>query len=424
MTSTCNSPEGLISPRLISRRARAVVIIAVLPFLSGWDTAAGCPRLPEATGFQGRGPVLPLDVRDLDPAVRDLIERLASEVRADPSNAKVHGELGLAYAANHLWSEAKRSFTVAGELDSDSYDWRFYRAVALQNLGKLQAAYLSFAELASQYPHSPPLLHRLADSLLESGRTEDAAQIFRDLIEVESELSPGYVGLAECQLRMGQPRDAVLTLNKALTKDPNYHPAHYLLGTALRHLGRSEEAAEHLERGVGGSIEYIPDRYASALEKYSVNLPSRLGQAATLLSAGDYLGASSLLEETLRFHPDNVTLLNDLAVVYLRADQLDLASSRLEQARERDPSHFGTYLNLASLAMRGHRYEDALEYSNTATQFAPHLVHPVLSRVSALMALGNSIAAQEALETALELNPDHPLLVALARRVAGLAPHE
>ena len=68
--------------------------------------------------------------------------------------------------------------------------------------------------------------------------------------------------------------------------------------------------------------------------------------------------------------------------------------------------------------------EEALRYSDKALELAPYLAQPALSRASALMALGHHAVAQQTLETALELNPGHPLLEDFASRLAGPLPHD
>jgi Tfp pilus assembly protein PilF len=50
-------------------------------------------------------------------------------------------------------------------------------------------------------------------------------------------------GLGKAELALQHPRAALEPLRKAIRIDPNYFEAHFVLGTALRQLGQTKEAA-------------------------------------------------------------------------------------------------------------------------------------------------------------------------------------
>jgi Tfp pilus assembly protein PilF len=50
-------------------------------------------------------------------------------------------------------------------------------------------------------------------------------------------------GLGKAELALQHPRAALEPLRQAIRIDPNYFEAHFVLGTALRQLGETKEAA-------------------------------------------------------------------------------------------------------------------------------------------------------------------------------------
>ncbi|MBV9767854.1 MAG: tetratricopeptide repeat protein, partial [Acidobacteriaceae bacterium] len=52
--------------------------------------------------------------------------------------------------------------------------------------------------------------------------------------------------LGKSEVMLNEPKEAVDPLRRAIALDPNYYEAHYVLGTALRKLGRSAEASHEM----------------------------------------------------------------------------------------------------------------------------------------------------------------------------------
>ncbi|MGA3306904.1 MAG: tetratricopeptide repeat protein [Stellaceae bacterium] len=56
--------------------------------------------------------------------------------------------------------------------------------------------------------------------------------------------------MGRTELALNHPHAAVETLRKAIQIDPNYFQAHYVLGTVLRQLGQTTEAAKEQKLSV------------------------------------------------------------------------------------------------------------------------------------------------------------------------------
>src|SRR5262249_12695573 len=132
-------------------------------------------------------PVEPGETRQLDPEVLELARVKIEAVRADPSNARAHGTLGLLYEANSLWAAAAASFDNASRLDPREALWRYHRSIALREAGETEAANALLAQSARELASLPGVQHRLGQVLLDSGDVEGAWAAFQRALALAPE---------------------------------------------------------------------------------------------------------------------------------------------------------------------------------------------------------------------------------------------
>ena len=82
--------------------------------------------------------------------------------------------------------------------------------------------------------------------LLLQGDLKGAIRSFTRVTEIDPSYADGWVNSARAQLQEGDMLAAEQTLRHALELDPKLARTHYFLGTALKSLGRYDEALEHL----------------------------------------------------------------------------------------------------------------------------------------------------------------------------------
>jgi Tfp pilus assembly protein PilF len=80
--------------------------------------------------------------------------------------------------------------------------------------------------------------------LLLQGDLKGAEAAFMKVTEMEPEYADGWVNIARAQIQEGNMEEAEQVLRKALEVDPNLAKTHFFLGTALKSLGRYDEALE------------------------------------------------------------------------------------------------------------------------------------------------------------------------------------
>ena len=144
------------------------------------------------------------------------------------------------------------------------------------------------APLLAAPPRSDPSLRERWNDygigLLLQGDLRGAEAAFRAVMAIEPTYPDGPVNVARAYLQEGNIDAAIPLLEHALSLDPGLARAHFFLGTALRNLGRYEEALEHLEvarsqyprdrvvLGQIGRIQFQQREYAAAIETFEAVL--------------------------------------------------------------------------------------------------------------------------------------------------------
>ena len=377
-----------------------------------WLTALGAAVLAGAVASLPAAvfpsTVLPSDLQRIDPAVADAIRRQAAEMNAAPERIEPVQTLCLIYEANMLWDLARKCFEVVAAAAPEDLLWRYHLAIAAHETGRTGESTQMLGELARLNPGFAPLQQRLGEALLQSGDLAGAEAAFRRVIELEPAAAVGHAGLGNVLLRRQQYPAAIEVLEQAVGLDPSYRAARYLLGLAYRGAGRPEDAARELAMGLDAETRYLPDLLTARLGQYRVSSTARMAQGMALLGAGRADQAAAVLEQALVYEPDNITLLNNLAIAYMYQGRLDLAHQTLQRALHLDDQKFSTYLNLSSWALRSGKSDQALDFADAAVARASELYQTHLSRARVLVYMGRHEEALESLETAARLNTRSP----------------
>jgi len=169
----------------------------------------------------------------------------------------VPGGTGARQQVATLLQQAKAQFQAAAyreagdtsrrvlELDSSNADaYHMLGAIALQERNFAEAETL-FAEAIGRNRQSPHLRHLLGEVQRALGDYESAAAAYRQALKLDPGLSPAYFGLAVALRALSRPQDAVVHLERYLSREPKQAEGHNELGLALKELGKLDLALEH-----------------------------------------------------------------------------------------------------------------------------------------------------------------------------------
>jgi TolB-like protein/Flp pilus assembly protein TadD len=141
----------------------------------------------------------------------------------------------------------------------------------------------------------------LANLYLQSGRSTEAAVIFRNAIVRDPTNADSYIGLARAYEGQQQTAKAEETYRRAVEVEPGYWAAHSTFGRFLFQHGRSTEAA----------AQY---RQVTQLTPASASGFSNLG--AALQMNGDFRGAARAFEQSLALEPTSSAYSNTGTMYY------------------------------------------------------------------------------------------------------------
>jgi tetratricopeptide (TPR) repeat protein len=113
--------------------------------------------------------------------------------------------------------------------------------------------------------------------LLLQGDLKAAEAAFTKVTEIDPKYADGWVNVARARIQEGDMSGAEEMLRRALTLDPSLAKTHFFLGTALKSLGRYDEALAHLREasaryprdrvvcGQLGRVLFLQRKYAEAI---------------------------------------------------------------------------------------------------------------------------------------------------------------
>lgn len=355
------------------------------------------PDLPEV--------VVPHDPDQLDPQLRNYLLKFIRAAYADPSNAEVHGELGLVYEANEMWPHAQASFEIAAELAHDDPLAEHHIAICQESAGEINAAMARRQAIAERFPNFAPNHQSLGNLQLDGGLLDEAASSYQAVMRLAPGESAGFVGFADVGLRQGSASEAVNLLEPVTQAHPRDKSAHQILGLAYQRLGREAEAKRELALGQQAGKAVIYDAWTKQLPSHGKSLGRQTRRATAYLNANNAQKAIEIFEEALMWHPENVELLNNLAIACMRRGDLSRARALLLSASETNRQHVPTFVNLAACHVRLGETKQALEFADQAVENGPKSAQAHLIRGHCLIHLKRYEEALSALRTSAELDP-------------------
>jgi tetratricopeptide (TPR) repeat protein len=271
---------------------------------------------------------------------------------------------------------------------------------ALLDTGRREDAFDVFRKVAASYPGRPPQARSaaetaaLAAALARLGRDDpqrfrDAVRLYDDAIAADPEDFDVQVALGDLFLDKYNAEDARKTYEKVLTKDPENSGA--LLGLArVKRFDGATDAFELTEK---------------ALEQDGDLVPARLLLARQYLDLEDFASADREAERALEVNPRSAeahALLAASALLAGDAREYERRLARGEEAAPRDPELFVT---LADVAARRFLYARAVDFADRAVALDPKSWRGFALRGVNRLRTGDVAGGRRYLETAFAGDP-------------------
>jgi tetratricopeptide (TPR) repeat protein len=259
------------------------------------------------------------------------------------------------------------------------------------------------------------------------GEVDAAVAAYKRAEELDPSSPAIPAELAQLYARQDRAREAIDAAEQALKHDPNYSPAHQVLGMILAALSHSAEESA----GEDASAQVDDPMRAQAighLEKVGPGPSGEIDDGVQLtlgrlyLSARQWPKAIKVLSQLLQQEPGWPQGIAMLARAYTLGGRNGDAIALLKESARTDPSFFSS---LADAYERDRRWKDAADAYQQASSHSPSSMELKLKWAGALLNSDSKtdIAhARDLLKPIVQANPANPwslYLLARAQRVTG-----
>jgi tetratricopeptide (TPR) repeat protein len=353
---------------------------------------------------------VPADLEKLDPQLRDYLRLQLKWVQQKPIDPARQATLGIVYAANLLWAEARNCFSNVTRINPKEPLGHLYLAVATQETGDYSRALQLFRQTTKTFPDFAPGFDHLGTALLRAGNAEEADLAFQRLTELAPDEWRGYAGLGEVKLRQNKLTEAAQCLEKARAIEPKARIVNHLLGLTYRGLGRKEDAEWELRVGLNAVQSPMPDAWGLIASEYVRLLPQQIDLASDYLSEGHPAEVLQVLSEAARYHPENLTVLEYLGQAHRSLNQFVQARRIAESMLSLNERSVNAHVLMADVFLDLDLKEEAMNHADRAVALEPDLARPYLVRADVMFALGRTKEGLLARQEALKRDPQNPLI--------------
>jgi Flp pilus assembly protein TadD len=438
---TCSGPVQLEAE--LATRPNADAYAA----LGDWFNENHLPSCA-AEAFEAGVKIDPTSIKALDGLAKALIsmkdyETAIVRLRAAPSDQSLILDLAVAYRKAQMFDEAARVLTeglksypnsvgLTGALVS-LYAHESHNAAALElaedlsrkNPKDIEAQRIYFRtlvvtgdddaaevlgrKLLELAPHDADFLNLNGFLERKAGEYDAARKHLEEAVaQSPSDYNP-RVNLGLVLMELHDAAGARAQLEKAIELGANSAQVHFELAKVLRTLGETEEAQRQLKL-YQQTLKEESDQSLAVL---------KATEAAEAARAGDNRKAADLYREACAAEPNDAALPFHLALV-LR-DLGDAAGERaaLEQAIAVDPNLFAAQYALGYLEFQAGDIAGAERQFRLTIKAAPRNAQAWLSLAATLGAQSRIPEAQEAVATALRLDPNNAGGLDLSRKLAA-----
>jgi protein O-GlcNAc transferase len=281
--------------------------------------------------------------------------KLKEAIRDDPQNAEWPDELGLVYAQQKEWSNARSAFTSSIRLKPDFALAHMHLGITLQS-EQLPGALDELTKAYQLAPQNPLIATQLGQALVSAGQDDQAVPIFEHALELHPSSAALAYQLGLALQRIDKVQDAIPLLQKAATAEPRNAEVLTNLGMALCQAQRAKDGVPYLQR----AVVQTPD-----------NATARENLAAGYIQLSQFDDAVNQLREALKLSPDAWQLHYNLGIASKMQDNAAAAIPELETAETLNPSAPEPPYALGTLYLEAARYEDAARVLNTSLKLRP-----------------------------------------------------
>ena len=301
-------------------------------------------------------------------------------VESDPGNPDPRADMARLYLAQGKKDEAE-AFLKKARLDfpTNSVGYRmlgdFYFAT-----GDLAKAATEYDQLNRDHPGDWQVKKNYTQLLILTNRLDEGRKADDEILKAYPNDSDALIFRGQIQVRQGDAKGAITTLQTVIKNDPDNPTAHYHLGVAYGQLGHAEQARAEWERAL----------------QLNPNLTDAIRALATLaLRQGDMPTLQQRASQLIQQQPASPEGYAMRAFSFTRRSQFTSAEPDASKAISLAPQDAAGYLQMGNLRLAQKQYSAAEKAYQRALNFAP-------GSPDALSGLMNTYLSQKQVDKAVE----------------------
>ncbi|OIO70469.1 MAG: hypothetical protein COW19_00125 [Zetaproteobacteria bacterium CG12_big_fil_rev_8_21_14_0_65_55_1124] len=224
----------------------------------------------------------------------------------------------------------------------------------------------------------------------QKGELQQAAEIYQQLLEMDSEHADANHLLGLIAHQSGKHELAVQLILKAINKNPSQPMYYDNLAIVLRTMGKLEDAANCYQQVVRiqpehatayqnlGNIRLQQGKLPAAVAAYQLAIRIAPDNACALnnlgvawLKQGNLIEAEKSFREAMRAKSDYAEACSNLGLALKNQGKLEEAETALKQALTMNPDDAGSHYNLGNVFMSLGKLKEARETYSQALQIRP-----------------------------------------------------
>ena len=183
-------------------------------------------------------------------------------------NAVAHFNLGIAYSERGDFGKAATQFSAAAQITPHWADVHYNMANLLRRTGHLEQAIDSYMTALECDPHHIDSYINLGTTLAAMGKLNEAIEALQTAVQIDGQSAQAHLNLAVALAEAGRLDDAIVHYRRSLELQPDNALADLNLGYLFGRQGNIQLAALHFQKALKADPSSIQARmgYATALK--------------------------------------------------------------------------------------------------------------------------------------------------------------
>ena len=314
------------------------------------------------------------------------IEPIQQAVRLEPNDATIHAILAQTYLKNRQYVQADTWYQKAIKMHLENAPVKWYLDLGFieTQLGNLEKARRYYLVAAQLYPRSVAAYQNLGILLLNQNRLDEADACFYTVLSIQKDIGAALFGKGEVAFKRTDYTQAIVFYQQAIEREPTVPQYHRAMGQTLLRLGKASEAYQYLAKSKRLHAEqFRHEAHRAARQK-------------------DWPQVISKLKRAMERDPTYLSVVEDLAYVYVQQEKLSLAESVLSNGLMQVKDWAPGYWQRGEVRFQLRNYDLAEIDLRKAIELAPSAAPPKFVLAQLLFEQKKSLV--EALELAETVN--------------------